>query len=167
MALSTPPSENRPSRLIDIVMDIPFFDMLNAQELTEVVKHMNYFEIEKGDVLFKEGDPGDSVCFVVDGALDVFKEGSKPGQIVHIATINKNRAIGEMAVIDEYTRSATVTARHPSAIVSLGKSAFDTLLQENPRIGAAILKRVAKLVSMNLRRTSSQLADHLVPIEEP
>jgi CRP-like cAMP-binding protein len=149
------------SALIDIIMDIPFFAMLDARQLGVVACHMNYYEIKEGETLFREGDPGDSVCFVIRGALDVFKETSTPSQQVHIATVMKNKSIGEMAVIDEYTRSATVFAHSDATIVALTKRGFEAILQENPGIGAAILKKIASLVSMNLRRTSSQLADYM------
>ena len=149
------------SKLIDIIMDIPFFSMLSARQLTVVARRMNYYEIDKGETLFKEGDQGDSVCFVIRGALDIYKETSTPGKHVHIATVTKNKSIGEMAVIDEYTRSATVTARSDAAIVALTKRGFDAILEENPKIGAAILKKIASLVSMNLRSTSSRLADYM------
>ena len=147
------------SKLIDMIMDIPFFAMLDNSELGVVARHMNFFKILKGETLFKEGDPGDSICFVIKGALHVYKQSSAPGEQMHIATITKHKSIGEMAVIDEYTRSATVAARTDTEIVSLTKRGFDALLQENPAVGAAILKKIAILVSMNLRRTSSRLAD--------
>ena len=147
------------SQLLDLIMDIPFFTAFDNNELALVARHMNYFEIAKGETLFKEGDPGDSICFVVKGALHVFKQSSIPGEQMHIATVTRHKSIGEMAVIDEYTRSATVKARNDTAIVSLTKSGFDRILNANPKVGAAILKRIAILVSMNLRRTSSRLAD--------
>lgn len=147
------------SHLLDIIMDIPFFAMLDNSELAVVARYMNYYEIEKGEILFREGEPGNSICFVIKGALNVYKQSSTPGKQIHIATITKHKSIGEMAVIDEYTRSATVSARNTTSIVSLTKSGFDAILNENPRIGAAILKKIAILVSMNLRRTSSKLAD--------
>lgn len=154
-------TQSHSGRLIDIIMDIPFFDKLNGRELATVAKYINYFEISKGEVLFKEGDSGDSVCFVVKGTLDVYKKSSTPGKQVKIASVSQNRSIGEMAVIDEYTRSATVKACSDACIVSLTKSGFDALLQENPKIGATILKKIATLVSMNLRSTSSKLADYI------
>lgn len=147
------------SKLLDIIMDIPFFAGLDNNQLAIVAKHMNYFEIKKGEILFKEGDPGDSICFVVKGALGVYKQSSIPGEQMHIATISRNKSIGEMAVIDQYTRSATVLAGSDAEIVSLTKRGYDAILDENPKVGAAILKKIAILVSMNLRRTSSQLAD--------
>jgi len=153
-------SQNTPSILIDMIMDIPFFAMLDSLELAVVAKHMNYYEIVMGETLFREGDPGDSVCFVVQGALDVLKQAST-GKPVHLATVTKHKSIGEMAVIDEYTRSATVKARSDTGIVALTKSGFNAILEENPKVGAAILKKIATLVSMNLRRTSSKLADYM------
>lgn len=149
------------SQLIDIIMDIPFFADLDSHELAVVAKRMNYFEIAKNEILFKEGDPGDSVCFVVEGALDVHKQAATLGDQVRICTVTKNQSIGEMAVIDEYTRSASVKARQDTAIVALTKRGFETILRENPSVGAAILKKIASRVSMNLRRTTSQLADYM------
>ncbi|MGA3119040.1 MAG: cyclic nucleotide-binding domain-containing protein [Syntrophobacteraceae bacterium] len=90
-------AKNR-NRIIDIIMDIPFFAMLDSHELAVVAKHMNYYEVAAGQILFKEGEAGDSVCFVMKGALDVYKEVPLPGKPVHIATLTKNRSIGEMAV---------------------------------------------------------------------
>ena len=113
---------NNQSQLLDLIMDIPFFTAFDNNELSLVARHMNYFEIAKGETLFKEGDPGDSICFVVKGALYVFKQSSIPGEQMHIATVTRHKSIGEMAVIDEYTRSATVKARNDTAIVSLTKS---------------------------------------------
>ncbi|MBI5894784.1 MAG: cyclic nucleotide-binding domain-containing protein [Desulfobacterales bacterium] len=153
--------QNSSTRLIDMIMDIPFFAMLDSLELAVVAKHMNYYEVAMGEILFREGDPGDSVCFVVKGALDVFKQASTAGKPVHLATVTKNKSIGEMAVIDQYTRSATVKARSDAGIVALTKRGFDAILDENPKVGAAILKKIATLVSMNLRRTSSQLAEFM------
>lgn len=149
------------SQLIDIIMDIPFFADLDGHELAVVAKRMNYFEITKGETLFNEGDPGDSVCFVVRGSLDIYKQAATLGGQVRISTVSKNQSIGEMAVIDEYTRSATVKARQDTAIVALTKRGFEAILVENPAVGAAILKKIASRVSMNLRRTTSQLADYM------
>ena len=48
--------------------------------------------------------------------------------------------------------------------MALTKSGFDAILTENPAIGIAILKKIARLLSMNLRSTSSRLADSLLPM---
>ncbi|MBI9086371.1 MAG: cyclic nucleotide-binding domain-containing protein [Desulfobacterales bacterium] len=156
-----PPSQ-APS-IIDFLIDLPLFDALQGNELTVIARHMNYFELEPGELLFREGDKGDSVCFVVEGALDIYKESAGGGDVV-IATIAKRRSIGEMAIIDNTPRSATVKARTATALVSLTQKGFEQVLEEHPKIGITILKGLSRLLSMNLRKTSSRLADYLLPL---
>jgi CRP/FNR family cyclic AMP-dependent transcriptional regulator len=150
--------------LVDLVMYLPLFGGMTSSDLNTVVGYMNFFELEPDDILFREGEPGDSICFVVQGGLDVIKEGGASGESAVIATVPRYRSIGEMSVIDNTPRSATVRARVKSAMVSLSKSGFDELIEKHPRIGIHILKQIARLISMNLRKTSSRLADYMLPL---
>jgi len=149
--------------LVDFLMDIPIFADLDGAQLKILADHMTFFEIKTGEILFREGDPGDYVCFVVEGGLDVLKEGSETGKQVVIATVAPKRSIGEMSVIDRTARSATVKARVGTSLLSLPKKSFDDLLDSHPRIGIPILKGIARLLSMNMRKTSSRLADYMLP----
>lgn len=153
-----------PKTIVDCLMDNPLFDGLRGIELKKVAKHMIFFELEKDEILFEEGDFGDCVCFIVSGELHVLKESPKSGQKTLIATLTKNRSIGEMSVIDNTHRSATVRAAAKSTIVALTKKGFDLILEENPKAGIKILKQISRLMSMYLRKTSSELADFLPPI---
>ncbi len=148
--------------IADFIMDIPLFDELHGKELKIVAGHMNFFEIEKREILFREGDRGDYICFVVEGELEVLKKYSSLEEAVVIARVSKKRSIGEMSVIDNTSRSATVRAVKKSALIALPKSGFDSILEENPKIGIKILKGIARLMSMNIRRTSSRLADYML-----
>ena len=124
---------------------------------------MNVIDAEPREIVFKEGDRGDYVCFVVDGSLEVIKE-SESGKNVVISTLSKGRSIGEMAVIDECARSATVRARTKTTLVTLTKDNFDLILEENCTAGAKILKGISRLLSLNMRKTSSRLADYMLPV---
>ncbi len=150
--------------LVDLVMYLPLFGGMSSNDLNTVAAHMNFFELEAGETLFREGDPGDSVCFVVSGGLDVLKESGSSGDSAVIATVPRYRSIGEMSVIDNTPRSATVKARVKTAMVSLSKGGFEELIDKHPRIGIHILKQIARLISMNLRKTSSRLADYMLPL---
>ena len=152
-----------PQTIVDCLMENPLFDGLRGLELKRVAQYMTFFELEKDEILFREGDLGDCVCFIVEGELHVLKESPKSGQKTLIATLAKNRSIGEMSVIDNTHRSATVRAAAKSTIVALTKKGFDLILEENPKIGIKILKQISRLMSMNLRKTSSELADFLLP----
>ncbi|MBU1170803.1 MAG: cyclic nucleotide-binding domain-containing protein [Proteobacteria bacterium] len=148
--------------IIDFLITMSLFDELSPIELGITSDYMNFFEFEQGKVLFKEGDPGDYICFVVEGAVDILKQ-SATGQRAVIATLTRGSTIGEMSIIDNIARSATVRARKHSTLVLLSRKGFNTILDQHPKIGIKILKGIARLLSLNMRRTSSHLADHLIP----
>ena len=146
-----------------LILNIPILARLKDEELRTIQKYLNLIEVIPGEIVFKEGDRGDYVCFVVDGALDVVKE-SATGESIVMATLSKGRSIGEMAVIDELPRSATVKARTKSTLITLSRDNFNYILAEHSTIGVKILKGVARLLSMSLRKTSSKLADYMLPL---
>lgn len=154
--------------ITEFLINFPFFEDLTSEELGIVADHLNFREIEPGAILFKEGDQGDSVYFVVKGDLDVIKEsvgGRKVGiDRVVINTLSKGRSIGEMSVIDKTPRSATVKAVTKSTLVALTLDGFEIVMEEHPKIGVKILKGIARLLSTNMRKTSSRLADYMLPM---
>jgi CRP/FNR family cyclic AMP-dependent transcriptional regulator len=146
--------------IFDLLCNVPMFDRLDVKELNIVAQHMNLIEVNAGEYVFKEGDSGDYVCFVVDGSLDVLKR-SETGSSAVIATLNRGRSIGEMSVVDEFPRSATVKARTKTTLVTLTRNGFNVILDNHSKVGVKILRAIVRLVSQNLRRTSSCLADYL------
>jgi CRP-like cAMP-binding protein len=164
-----PLSENRITGAVTgFLKSFPFFESLTSEELLVTVGHINFMEVEANEILFREGEHADCVYFVIEGELDVIKEsaGGKAGSAdqVLIATLAKGRSIGEMAVIEKTPRSATVRVRAKATLASLTLEGFDLLLLNHPKVGIKILKGIARLLSQNLRRTSSRLAEHMLPI---
>ena len=96
-------------RLADHLSLIPIFSALQPEELQTIEKYMFFNKMEPGEYVFKEGEKGDYVCFVASGALDVIKF-NQNAQPVVITTLAKGGSIGEMALIDKLTRSASVRA---------------------------------------------------------
>jgi CRP/FNR family transcriptional regulator, cyclic AMP receptor protein len=160
------------SRMKDAITELlamfSFFDSLDEKDLSLISRHLHITELEPGKILFKEGDKGDCVYFVLDGELDVLKEavsGRKAGlDRVMITTLIKGKSIGEMSVIDRTPRSATVEARTKATLVGMTLEGFDFICEEHPRIGIKILKGISRLLSMNMRKTSSRLVDYMLPV---
>jgi len=146
-----------------LILNIPVLATLKDKELRTIEKYMNLIEISPGEIVFKEGDRGDYVCFVVDGYLDVLKK-SETGESTVISTLSKGGSIGEMAVIDDLPRSATVKAHTKSTLLTLSRDNFDYILAEHSTIGVKVLQGIARLLSMNLRKTSSKLAGYMLPL---
>jgi CRP-like cAMP-binding protein len=146
-----------------LILSIPILGRLKDKELKIIEKYMNLIEVMPGEILFKEGDSGDYVCFLVDGWLDVLKK-TETGECIVISTLSKGSSVGEMAVIDNLARSATVKARTKSTLLTLSEENFNYILAEHPSIGVKILKGIASVLSTNLRKTSSMLANSMLPL---
>jgi len=146
--------------IIDALVYFPIFDGINGDDLIILAGQMNYFEIPKGEFLFREGEKGDSICFIVEGELEIFKETSRKRH-VKISTLPKGRSIGEMSVIDNFPRSATVRASVKTSYITLTKESLEMISKDHPQIGIQIMKGISRLLSQNLRRTSSKFADYL------
>ena len=149
--------------VVDSLIGMPMFDKLSIKDLGLISQHMNVIDIGAGEIVFREGETGDYVCFVVDGQLEVIKK-TENGKEVPLCKLRRNSSIGEMAVIDEFLRSATVRALTKSTLVTLTRKAFNRILGEHPLIGIQILKGISRLLSLNLRKTSSRLADAMLPL---
>jgi CRP-like cAMP-binding protein len=116
---------------------------------------VEWFTIAAGTVLFKEGDEAPDAFVVTSGQLGVFL-GSESNRKL-IAKINVGQMVGEMALITEGTRSATVAALRNSDLVRLPRAIVDRLLQCNPETALYMLR----LLASRLRDTTR----HAVPKE--
>ncbi len=144
----------------NFLINLPLFDSFNVEELDILAKHMSYVHLRRGEYLFVEGDKGTFMGFVVSGVLEVLKK-SETGENITIARITRGSSIGEMAIIDRSTRSATVVAVQPSTMVTLTDKGFELLAEKSPVLGIKLIQKTARLLSLNMRRTSSKLADLL------
>jgi len=150
--------------IIDSLMYIRMFDKFKPNELEIVARYMDFIEINKDEILFREGDKGGYVCFVVDGTLEVVKQ-SMSGEGVVITELSKGCSIGEMSVLGDFLRSATVKASTKAKLVILTQKNFELTLEEYPKIGIKILKGISRLLSLSLRDTSGRLADYMLPLD--
>ena len=129
----------------------------------EVAARMDFVNLDRGEVLFNEWDRADFVCFVEYGELDVTKK-TGPDSSDVMATLRRGRSIGEMSIINNFPRSSTVIARSTVRLVVFPRSAFEFILEKKVDIGVNILKGLANLLSINLKKASSRLADNMLPM---
>ena len=155
------PTESK--QALSTISQIPIFDSLDGDEIKKLITHMGFFTAAAGDILFEEGEEGEHMCFIVSGAVDILKAVDDGGQVV-LTTLKKGRSVGEMAVIDSLKRSATVKARVETNLLVISKTQFETLLKSQPVLGIKILMGIAQLLSQNLRKAATRLADYMLPL---
>jgi CRP/FNR family cyclic AMP-dependent transcriptional regulator len=156
-------SEEDFAKALDLLCSIPMFNDLKSPELKLIAARMDFCEVDEGDVVFLEGERGHYVCFVAHGSLEVTKATGAGARTV-LTRLSQGQSIGEMAVIDEAPRSATVIAVAKSRLLTLSRQNFEAILEQHPAIGIRMLKGIARVLSANLRRTSRLLAERLLPV---
>ena len=105
-------------------------------------------------LVIKEGDPGDSLYVVKSGKVNILKRMST-GQNTVLVSLGKNVVLGEMAVIDDQPRSASVETTVESTFLIITKNDFKTLLGTTPEVSFGILK----LMTERLRTTNTHLKE--------
>ena len=149
--------------LVDFIINLPLFEFLKQDDLVEVASRMAFLDLAPGDALFSEWDKADFACFVESGELDVTKKTGPDTSVVR-ATLKRGRSIGEMSIINNFPRSSTVVARTKARLAVFQRSAFEDILVNKVDIGVAILKGLANLLSVNLKKASSRLEDNVLPM---
>ncbi|HET8660642.1 MAG TPA: Crp/Fnr family transcriptional regulator [Micromonosporaceae bacterium] len=119
-----------------------------------LAKEMELMEIRKGDVVFNEGEPGDSLYIVLSGKLKVGRRAADGRQNL-IAVMGPADMVGELALFDPGPRTATATAVTDTRLARLRKQALRPWLTDRPEIAEQLLRVLAR----RLRRTNDALAD--------
>ena len=149
--------------LVNFIINLPLFEFLERGELVDVAAKMDFMDLDPGEVLFNEWDKANFVCFVESGELDVTKK-TGPNSSDVMATLGRGRSIGEMSIINNFPRSSTVIARSKVRLAVFQREAFEEILSKKVNIGVNILKGLANLLSINLKKASSRLADNMLPM---
>ena len=145
----------------DALKNLLFFSYLSPEQMEQVMAYIEPLELRAGEMLFEEGDKGDFVCFILSGSLEVVKMTSWQNYTTVIATLYEGSCIGEMALIDHSSRSASIRAYEDTKLAVLTQKAFDSLVESEPMLGMNILKGIVQILSDNLRNTTDKLADEV------
>lgn len=150
--------------LVDFIRNIPLFESLNQNELQIVVEYLKIIELKSGEMLFHEWDRADYVCFIEQGRLNIMRKKNADNYMI-LNTLGRGRSIGELSIIENFPRSTTVEAKEDTRLVVLYREQFELIIKNHSEIGIMILKGLAGLLGQNLRKTSSRLADNMLPLD--
>jgi CRP/FNR family transcriptional regulator, cyclic AMP receptor protein len=131
------------------------FGGLEERELHEVVQVSVPRRWDRGEVVFREGDDGDTTYLLMSGAVLLTRE-HQDGRVVAIAELRGGDMFGELAMFRGEKRSATAEAIEPTAAVALLAPDVQRLVKGNPEIAAKLLKALAERVSRTTERLLQQ-----------
>jgi len=129
---------------LDTLRYIDLFKHLNMKELVMVLDAFEKLDVEAGTVLVREGETSDGLFIVLDGECAVTR-GAK-----EIATLNAGAHFGEMALLNQRPRSATVTASKRTNILRMNREPFNRTLKKDPVLGVKFLWTFAQVLALRL-----------------
>lgn len=132
---------------LDLLAEVPLFETFSRKQLRRVAQAADQIDVEAGRVLMEEGDVGREAFVVVEGELEVRTDGRV------LATLGPGAPVGEIALIDEAPRNATVTATKDTSLLVVGQREFAGLLNESPEFARALMMALAS----RLRATNPDL----------
>lgn len=118
------------------------FATCEADALHEIVNHLTRRRYRRGEVIFHEGDPGDALHVIMNGAVKIVLQSAEGDEAI-IATVREGDFFGELAIVDGEPRSATATAIEATETATLPRDVFRGLLDEHPDLRDALLAGLA------------------------
>jgi signal transduction histidine kinase len=149
-----PIAEQKPRRgalMLDELRKIPLFADLSEEDLEQLYQMAETVSVPAGELVLQEGDQGDSLFVVLSGELEVTKR--QGSQDVLLALYKPGQFFGEMALLEQAPRSASVRTLQESRLLVVSQVAFQTLLSCSPSAPMKILHTVTS----RLRSTESAL----------
>ena len=124
----------------DALARCPFFEGLSRGELLELAKVTEDMEVEAGKVLTREGQSGSEFFVIVDGEVSVTKDGQE------IRTLGPGDFFGEIALLEDTPRTATVVAKTPLRFFVLTRQSFRSMLAHQPELERKVLAALEERV---------------------
>jgi divalent anion:Na+ symporter, DASS family len=140
----------------EVLTRVPVFAALDRVELAKLAAYLETMAIEPGHEVFHQGDPGDSLYVVADGALGVFVAAPDGHTPLRVGSLAPGELFGEMALFTGEPRSATIRAERSSTILKLPRERFLLLVSREPTISLTI----ATTLSERLRLANEARAEH-------
>ncbi|NLW99541.1 MAG: Crp/Fnr family transcriptional regulator [Actinomycetales bacterium] len=139
---------------LDVVRRSPLFAALDDETARTLLDNMVKTRMERGDVLFHEGDPGDKLYVIVEGKIKLGRT-STDGRENLLAILGPGEMFGELSLFDPGPRTATATAVAETQILGLSNEQLQRFIAGRPYVAGTLLAALAR----RLRRTNENLAD--------
>jgi CRP/FNR family cyclic AMP-dependent transcriptional regulator len=142
---------------VELLQKIPLFQNIEAPKLKLLAFTSERVAFEAGHVLFREGDMGDAAYIIMDGAAEVLV--ASPAGPVLIAVLGRNAFVGEMAILCDVPRTATVKARERLICLRMSKELFLRLINEFPQMAIAVVRELARRLEASNQKLRTTVAE--------
>jgi CRP-like cAMP-binding protein len=125
---------------LEMLKGVPLFAAMRRKDLDAVEQAADRVDIPAGRTLMKQGDIGHEMYVIASGSVTVERNGQ------HIASLGPGQAVGEMALLSQGPRLATVTTLEPTTAFVLGQREFKALMADSTELRDCIMDNMAKRI---------------------
>ncbi|MEJ2698505.1 MAG: cyclic nucleotide-binding domain-containing protein [Desulfuromonadales bacterium] len=137
--------------------ELRFFSFLADEDLDEVAGYFECRQLPAGKILWKEGDPGNFIAFVVSGRIGINKTTEFGGNPIVVGIFSRGAMVGELSLLENAPRTDTAVVLDQLDMIILSRQSFQRLLEERPRLGVKLLEGMLLTVSRRLKKSYERL----------
>jgi CRP-like cAMP-binding protein len=145
--------------LLNFLRDSPLFRSLSKRELRNISAIAHKRTYQDGEYVFRKGQPGAAMFIIRSGQVEVIDHEGLD-HYTTIATLGPDALFGELAMLDDSPRSASVKALAITEIFAFFRSDLERLLAAFPQIGLQVYRSLALIIGHRLKQTNAQLFNH-------
>jgi NTE family protein/lysophospholipid hydrolase len=149
--------------IVAFFKSIDLFRELNELTLAEFENSLHWVRLSGGESLMQQGDPADCIYFLVNGRLRVVVE-HEDGSETAVGEISRGEVVGEMAILTDEPRSATVRALRDSELLMFSKEDFERLLERHPEAMMKITRQIVKRLQRSIRSHRAENTVHAIAV---
>jgi uncharacterized membrane protein len=149
---------------IELLKTIPLFESLEPDDLNALAGKLREAKIESGATVFSQGDQGDSMYLIEDGAIDIVAGAGK--QRVVLASLFRQQFFGELALLDGAPRSATAIASRDTSMLALERDDFIEFVRKRPEAALSIMHEVGERIRATNELMTRTVSRNVVEEEE-
>ena len=122
----------------NLLARIDFFSELPEEELDRIMAQLEVVDLESGEILFREGDPGEHMYIVVSGELEILKAPNTDNELI-LNRIPPGQYIGEMSIVTGAPRTASVRAHGDVSLLCMSRAQLQDLLHLHPQLASIMV----------------------------
>ena len=126
------------------MQNVALFQHLTTSERVGLLQHLKISEFKANDIIIEEGKTGEQLHIVLDGRLSVLMNRRE------VAVLHRGDHFGEMSILTQRSRSATVAAKTQARIMSISQQDFLSIVQKRPSVGVRLLWNLAQVLAIRL-----------------
>jgi CRP-like cAMP-binding protein len=141
----------------ELLRRIPLFAEIEPAKLKLLAFMSERVGFDAGKNLCRQGDPADAAYLIIDGEAEIILEG--PAGPITVATLGANEIVGEIGILCDLPRNATVRAKNRLVALRIAKDPFTRMVREFPNMSVSIMRELAHRLELTNNQLRTALSE--------